>query len=159
MERPSENIALGARYTLSPGPNYGLCTDAGDSEQLTDGVYTDGYFWAELSTVGWQEKTPSIFTLDLGAVKPIRGVSFSTAGGFADVTWPLMIRILVAGEDGEFHEIGDLVELSERQHGPLAPQRASAAIWAREGMQFSNAEIHHYWDRDRERYPGRKLTP
>ena len=159
VDRPSENIALGASYTLSPGPNYGLCTEAGDSEQLTDGMYTDGYFWAELSTVGWQEKTPSVFTLDLGAVKPIRGVSFSTAGGFADVTWPLMIRILVAGEDRVFHEIGDLVELSEQQHGPLVPQRASDAIWAREGMQFSNAEIHHYWDRDRERYPGNKLTP
>ncbi len=158
-DRPSENIALGASYTLSPGPNYGLCTEAGDSEQLTDGMYTDGYFWAELSTVGWQEKTPSVFTLDLGAVKPIRGVSFSTAGGFADVTWPLMIRILVAGEDEVFHEIGDLVELSEQQHGPLVPERASDAIWAREGMQFSNAEIHHYWDRDRERYPGKKLTP
>ena len=158
-ERPPENIALGASYTLSPGPNYGLCTEAGDSEQLTDGVYTDGYFWAELSTVGWQEKTPSVFTLDLGEVQPIRGVSFSTAGGFADVTWPLMIRILVAGEDGVFHEIGDLVELSEQQHGPVVPERASDAIWAREGMQFSNAEIHHYWDRDRERYPGEKLTP
>ena len=93
-DRPSENIALGASYTLSPGPNYGLCTEAGDSEQLTDGMYTDGYFWAELSTVGWQEKTPSVFTLDLGAVKPIRGVSFSTAGGFADVTWPLIQRAL-----------------------------------------------------------------
>ncbi|MDE2812300.1 MAG: hypothetical protein OXM01_04715, partial [Gemmatimonadota bacterium] len=98
--RPSENIALGASYTLEPGPNYGLCSDPGDAEQLTDGVYTDGYFWAQLSTVGWQEKTPSILTLDLGAVQPIRGVSFSTAAGFADVRWPLTIRILVAGEDG-----------------------------------------------------------
>ena len=59
-DRPSENIALGASYTLEPGPNYGLCSDPGDAEQLTDGVYTDGYFWAQLSTVGWQEKTPSI---------------------------------------------------------------------------------------------------
>ena len=107
-DRPSENIALGATYTLEPGPNYGLCTDPGDAEQLTDGVYTDGYFWAQLSTVGWQEKTPSILTLDLGAVKPIRGVSFHTAAGFADVRWPLTIRILVAGEDREFHEIGGL---------------------------------------------------
>ena len=47
-DRPSENIALGATYTFEPGPNYGLCTDSGDAEQLTDGVYTDGYFWAQL---------------------------------------------------------------------------------------------------------------
>jgi hypothetical protein len=48
---------LGASYTLDPGPNYGLCTDPGDLEQLTDGMYTDGYFWIHESTVGWQEKT------------------------------------------------------------------------------------------------------
>ena len=158
-DRPSENIALGATYTIEPGPNYGLCSDPGDREQLTDGVYTDGYFWAQLSTVGWQEKTPSILTLDLGAVKPIRGVSFHTAAGFADVRWPLTIRILVAGEDGEFHEIGDLVELSAEQHGPLVPTKASDAMWAREGMRFNEAEIHDHFDRHRDRYPGKEVSP
>ena len=158
-DRPGENIALGASYTLEPGPNYGLCTDSGDTEQLTDGVYTDGYFWAQLSTVGWQEKTPSILTLDLGAVKPIRGVSFSTAAGFADVRWPLTIRILTAGEDMQFHEIGDLVELSAQQHGPLVPKKASDAMWAREGMRFNDAEIHDHFDRHRDRYSQSQVTP
>ena len=65
-ERPSKNIALGASYTMEPGPGYELCSDPGDAEQLTDGVYTEGYFWAQKSTVGYQEKTPSIVTLDLG---------------------------------------------------------------------------------------------
>ena len=152
--QPGENIALGARYTLDPGPNYGLCTEPGDAEQLTDGVYTEGYFWAQLSTVGWQEKTPSIFTLDLGEVMPISGVSFSTAAGFADVRWPLTIRILVAGEDEEFHEIGDLVELSEQQHGPLVPVRAGDAL----PVSFNEAEIHHHYDANRDRYP-QKMTP
>ena len=158
-DRPSENIALGASYTIEPGPNYGLCSDPGDHEQLTDGVYTEGYFWAQLSTVGWQEKTPSILTLDLGAVKPIRGVSFHTAAGFADVRWPLTIRILVAGEDREFHEIGDLVQLSAEQHGPLIPTKASDAMWAREGMRFNDAEIYDHFDRHRYRYPGKEVTP
>ena len=152
--QPGENIALGARYTLDPGPNYGLCTEPGDAEQLTDGVYTEGYFWAQLSTVGWQEKTPSIFTLDLGEVMPISGVSFSTAAGFADVRWPLTIRILVAGEDEVFHEIGDLVELSEQQHGPLVPVRAGDAL----PVSFNEAEIHHHYDANRDRYP-QKMTP
>ena len=57
-ERPSENIALGASYTMEPGPNYSLCSDPGDAEQLTDGVYTDGFFWVQKSTVGYQEKRP-----------------------------------------------------------------------------------------------------
>ena len=158
-DRLGENIALGATYTLEPRPNYGLCSDPGDAAQLTDGAYTDGYFWAQLSTVGWQEKTPSILTLDLGAVKPIRGVSFHTAAGFADVRWPLTIRILVAGEDGEFHEIGDLVQLSAEQHGPLVPTKASDAMWAREGMRFNDAEIHDHFDRHRDRYLGKEVTP
>ena len=154
-DRPDENIALGVTYTIDPGPNYGLCSDPGDLEQLTDGVYTDGYFWIHESTVGWQERTPSIFTLDLGAVQPIRGVSFSTAGGFADVEWPLTIRILVAGEDKQFHEVGDLVRLSEEQHGPLVPTRANPDIWVKDG--FSNAEIHHHYELRKDRY-GPKFT-
>ena len=136
-ERPSENLALGASYTMHPSPNYRLCTDPGDAEQITDGVYTDGYFWAQKSTVGYSEKTPSMVTIDLGDVKPIRGVSYHTAGGFASVRWPLTIRILVAGEDGEFREIGDLVQLSEAQHGPLAPVAAPDAMWAADEMGFS----------------------
>ena len=157
-ERPSENMALGASYTMDPGPNYGLCSDPGDAEQLTDGVYTEGYFWAQKSTVGYAEKTPSMVTIDLGEVKPIRGVSYHTAGGFADVHWPLTIRILVAGEDKEFHEIGDLVQLSEEQHGPLAPMKATEAMWALDGMGFSQAEIHHHYHHQRDRYP-EKMTP
>ncbi|MCY3736332.1 MAG: hypothetical protein OXG13_08040 [Gemmatimonadaceae bacterium] len=154
VERPSQNIALGASYTLEPGPNYGLCTEPGDYEQLTDGVYTDGYFWAQLSTVGWQEKTPSVFTLDLGEVRPIRGVSFNTAAGFADVRWPLTIRVLVAGEDEQFHEIGDLVEMSAQQHGPLVPKGAVEDL----PVSFNEAEIHHHYDANRDRYP-EKMTP
>ena len=119
IEDPSENIAVGASYTLEPGPNYGLTSDAADYEQLTDGVHlqTQESIWGQLSTVGWQEKSPVTVTLDLGAVMPIRGVSFHTAAGRAGVTWPQAIRILTAGEDGQFHEIADLVELSA-EHSP-----------------------------------------
>lgn len=84
---PSENIALGASDAMEPAPNYRLCSDPGDAKQLTDGVYTDGFFWAQKSTVGYQEKTPTTVTIDLGEAKPIRGLSYHTAGGFADVHW------------------------------------------------------------------------
>ena len=86
-ERPSENIALGASDAMEPASNYRLCSDPGDAKQLTDGVYTDGFFWAQKSTVGYQEKTPTTVTIDLGEAKPIRGLSYHTAGGFADVHW------------------------------------------------------------------------
>ena len=119
VDPPGANIALGASYTLDPAPNYGLSTDAGDGVQLTDGVHleTQESLWGQLSTVGWQDKSPVIVTLDLGTVQPIRGVSFHTAAGRAGVSWPQAIRILIAGEDGQFHKIGDLVELSAEQHG------------------------------------------
>ncbi len=157
-ERPSENIALGAGYTMEPGPSYELCSDPGDAEQLTDGVYSDGYFWTQKSTVGWVRAKPVILTLDLGTVKPIRGVSFHTAGGFAHVGWPEAIYIFTAGEDGEFHEIGELVELSAAQHGPLAPMQATDAMWAKDDMSFNNAEIHEHYDLHRDRYP-EEMTP
>ena len=82
-DRASKNIALGASYTLEPAPQYEYCTDAADDRQLTNGVYhqTAESLWTQPSTVGWQEKKRVIITLDLGTVKPIRGVSFHTAAG------------------------------------------------------------------------------
>ena len=127
-----ENVALGASYTLDPAPNYAHSTDAGDGVQLTDGVYTVGYFWTQLSTVGWQEKKPVIVTIDLGAVRPIRGVSFSTAGGSADVRWPLAIGIFTADENRLFHEIGDLVELSAEHGSPSASEYGTHRYWTDE---------------------------
>ena len=42
---PGKNVALGAKYELSPAPNYAHCTDPGDLVQLTDGKTTSDYFW------------------------------------------------------------------------------------------------------------------
>ncbi|HOZ49162.1 MAG TPA: hypothetical protein PLO37_06910 [Candidatus Hydrogenedentes bacterium] len=110
--RPSENIALGATYTFDVAPDYEHCTDDGDKTQLTDGVYSEGYFWVQKTTVGWKGECPVIITLDLGAVKPIRGVSYNTAAGVAGVTWPMSLGVLVAGDDKQFYEVGDLVAFS-----------------------------------------------
>ncbi len=133
-DRPSENIALGASYTMEPAPNYEHCTDAADVTQLTDGVYhqTEESLWTQLSTVGWARKKPVILTLDLGTVKPIRGVSFHTAAGVANARWPEAILIFTAGEDREFHEIGELVGLSAA-HGPPLP------------TEYGTYETHWYW--------------
>ena len=74
-----DNIALHKPYTLSPAPNYAACTDVGDATQLTDGTYTSGYFWTQMSTVGWISPTsnPTI-KIDLGQTYPIQGISFNT---------------------------------------------------------------------------------
>ena len=128
-DRPGENMALGAGYTMQPAPNYEHCTDAPDSTQLTDGVYTEGYFWTQASTVGWVRKRPVVVTLDLGAVKPIRGISFNTAAGTASVRWPEAIMIFTAGEDRAFHEIGELVSLSVKQGLTVPTDYATHRYW------------------------------
>lgn len=126
---PLTNVALGAPYTLSPAPSYALCSDSDDGVQLTDGVYTQGDFWTNLSSVGWGNTLTSMVTVDLGKEFPIRGVSLNTAAGRAGVTWPKAIRVFVASDDKQFRDAGDLLALSE-QHG--AP---SSDVYG----------VHRYW--------------
>ncbi len=114
----AENIALGKAYTLEPIPDYTHCTDADDLKQLTDGKYVKEYFWTQQETVGWTRKSPVIITIDLGSDMPISGVSFNTAAGTADVNFPKSIMIFTAGEDGVFHEIGDLIKLNKQKEKP-----------------------------------------
>ena len=130
-ERPSANIALGASYTLQPAPNYALCADPEDTKQLTDGVYSEGYFWAQKTTVGWS-RAQAIVTLDLGADKPIRGASFHSAAGTAGVMWPTAILILAAAEDKQFVRVGDLAALSAKHGLPVAEGYSTHRFWTDE---------------------------
>lgn len=129
VPRPAENLARGKPYTLDPRPNYSYCTDPGDQTQLTDGQYSQGYFWTQKSTVGWNNANSVSITLDLGTVQPIRGVSFNTAAGKAGVEWPLGITVLVSDDGRAFFPAGELVGL-DAQHGG-APREGYA--------------VHRYW--------------
>jgi hypothetical protein len=113
-----ENIARGAKYTLSPSPSYKLCTDPGDRVQLTDGQSTKAYFWTQQETVGWQSLPYATITVDLGRVQPISGVAFTTAAGVAGVTWPLAINVLVSDDGKTYRDAGDLVAQDLKAHGP-----------------------------------------
>lgn len=116
----AENIALHMPYTFEFAPNYAHCTEAGDAQQLTDGVYVEGYFWTQPGTVGWQGVKPVIVTLDLGSDKAIGGISFNTAAGAAGVAWPTAVFVFVAGEDKQWRLAGELLELSAAQGPPPA---------------------------------------
>jgi hypothetical protein len=107
-----ENIALGKTYTMQPAPNYSLCTEAGDSTQLTDGEFSKGYFWASASTVGWRGKGYRQVKIDLGNVQPVKGISVSSAFGVASVRLPESILVYVSDDDKTWHLTGDLL----RQH-------------------------------------------
>lgn len=125
---PSENIALGKSYRLDPRPNYAHCTDSGDQSQLTDGQYSRGYFWTQATTVGWNHVGSATITIDLGAVQPIRGVSFNTAAGRAGVAWPAGIIVLVSDDGKTSYPVGELVNLSMR-HGAAPSDYATHRFW------------------------------
>ncbi len=114
----SKNVALGAKYELSPAPNYALCTDPGDLTQLTDGKTTSDYFWTQQGTVGWTGASYATVTVDLGVEQPISGVSFHTAAGVAGVTWPAAIHVLVSDDGRNYRNVGDLVALDHKLNGP-----------------------------------------
>ena len=114
------NIALGKPYAFASPPNYALCTDDGDTTQLTDGVYTKGHFWSEKSTVGWGHDEHVIVTIDLGTVQPIRGVSYNTAAGVSGVAWPALILVMVSDDDKTYYVACDLVALSAEHGEPAA---------------------------------------
>jgi hypothetical protein len=113
------NIALGKPYAFGSPPNYGLCTDADDTTQLTDGAYTKGLFWGEKSTVGWGGQRVMV-TIDLGTVQPICGASYNTAAGAAEVLWPELILVMVSDDGKTYYVAGDLVALSAEHGEPPA---------------------------------------
>jgi hypothetical protein len=114
---PGPNIALGKPYTMSRAPNYALCRDAGDATQLTDGIYTKGYFWTQKSTVGWSNAFLHTITIDLGKTEPICGVSWNAAAGTAGVTWPSLLSLYVSEDAENWYFLGDIFEQSIAQYG------------------------------------------
>ncbi|MBO4345826.1 MAG: discoidin domain-containing protein, partial [Victivallales bacterium] len=112
-----ENLALHKPYTMKPSPSYSLCTDENDRIQLTDGVFTEGYFWAQKSTVGWMDTNVVSVTVDLGRVEPIRGFMLSMAGGVAGVTFPDIVYVYASDDNKEWRIIGNLVEKSVPESG------------------------------------------
>ncbi len=116
----AENIALNKPYSLSNVTNYAPSKDAGDSVQITDGVYTvvkNENFWGYKSTVGWRTSNVISITIDLGETFPIGSFVFSTAFGKAQVTRPDFIYVYVSDNEKEWYYVGDLVTESAKEHG------------------------------------------
>ncbi|MBQ7651034.1 MAG: hypothetical protein IJS15_08740, partial [Victivallales bacterium] len=112
-----ENIALHKPYTFSRQANYSHCKDSGDKKQLTDGIYTKGYFWTQKSTVGWTGGNNVSITIDLGGTFPISGFSFSTAFGSARVKMPEFIHVYASEDTKEWYYIGELMAKSIAERG------------------------------------------
>jgi hypothetical protein len=125
-----KNVAKGKIPTFNITPNYKYSIDPEDKIQLTDGIYTSGYFWTQKTTVGWEGKRPIIIIIDLGKVEPISGVSYNTAAGIAGVTWPASIDVLVSDDGSKYFSVGELVSLSDKRELPS------------EKKEYA---VHRYW--------------
>jgi hypothetical protein len=104
-----ENLALYKSYTLSPKPNYSLCTDDSDSVQLTDGR-SFGSQWTRKSTVGWRTPEPVVeITIDLGKTFAVDEARMHTVGGgVASVEFPEFAAVLLS-DDGRRYKFAGLV--------------------------------------------------
>ena len=111
------NVALHKPYTFSKAPNYGLCTDPGDAQQLTDGILihgSGGDYWGSKSAVGWTRTgTGMSITVDLGQVESIGGISFRSASGpGSTVAYPAFIYFWVSNDGETFTQAGELISAS-----------------------------------------------
>lgn len=122
-----ENIALGKSVTLST-PSTEPYTKDKSAAQLTDGKYAGQDYdeenkastlWVQKGALTWRTtRNPIIATIDLGEVKPISGVSFSTAAGTAGVQFPAFISIFVSDDGHSWRYAGNLIALSRRNGIP-----------------------------------------
>jgi len=118
-DETGKNIALGHSVSFDPLTSYRLCTDPDDSKQLTDGEFADGAIWMDKRAIGWAAPSPYHIILDLGEIKPISGLMYSTsARGNAGVLWPVAIAVQVSDDGVKYHYAGDLVSL-DRTNGVL----------------------------------------
>ncbi len=121
------NIALNAPVTVSK-PSTESYTKDKNPAQLTDGEFAGSVFdsendtssmWVQKGALTWRVQTePIVVTIDLGAVRPIAGVSYSTSGGRAGVQFPSSIALAVSEDNQNWFYQGDLTSMSRKNGTP-----------------------------------------
>lgn len=113
------NLALHKSYTLSPKPNYALCSDKFDLVQLTDGQ-KKGSNWTRKSTVGWRVYNKIIpeVIIDLGSKSYIDNVKVhSVGGGAGGVHQPDFVIVLLSDNGINFEYAGVATTQTQSQVG------------------------------------------
>lgn len=120
------NLASRKTVQFNTHPNYPAVTDPDDAKQLVDGRLSPATpMWYDKSIVGWVFVDPTVFTIDLGQVQPIRGVALHLGAGQAGVEWPNSVHIYVSDTGREFSLVGDLMQLLAKR----PPAKGYAAFW------------------------------
>lgn len=108
----AENVALGKAVRFDTPPNDRSATDPDDVLQLVDGRLSPATpIWFDQSAVGWALVDPTVFTIDLGSVHPLRGVGLHMGAGQAGVEWPTSMEIYVSDDGERYSHVGNLMEL------------------------------------------------
>jgi hypothetical protein len=122
------NVAINKPYTLSPAPNYTLCTDAEDGVQLTDGI-KKGSYWGSKSTVGWKRTPePPEVTIDLQKKCRIKNiVVYSAAGTRGSVAFYDSIYVLISLDGfsyrlASYYPIEENVKKASLQQKMISPE-------------------------------------
>ena len=107
-----------AVVAFSQPPNYALCTDPGDVQQLTDGKITTFPIWTKKETVGWAATTPIAIELRVtstgAAQRPQSGTLrlHSAKGLGAGVDVPRHVDVYARSNDGTLSLVGSLAAYS-----------------------------------------------
>ena len=113
----AQDLALNKPYTLSVLPNYPYTAPPTDKSSLTDGIYTEGYFWSKSTTVGWVRR-PVTITIDLEQIQPVGTITFnSVRRSDQNVDFPQNIYVFLSDDNQHFTYIGDAAKDSNG-HGP-----------------------------------------
>ena len=107
---PGRNLARGRTATFSFAPNYQYSA-GNDETDLFDGKHASKGFWTSQETVGWLfgRRSGVLITVDLGSVSSIGTLSFNTAAGSAQVTFPAAVFVFASDDGRSWHYVTDLI--------------------------------------------------
>ena len=113
------NLATGRSATFSFAPNYQYSA-GNDETDLFDGKHASEGFWTSKETVGWLfgRKAGVLIRVDLGSVSPIGALSFNTAAGSAQVTFPAAVFVFASDDGQSWYYVTDLINepISQAQY-------------------------------------------
>ncbi len=106
------------KFQLSSPPDYPFGAPSTDKTSLTDGIFTNGYyFWSQKTTDGWLQHVITI-TIDLDSVQSIGAVNFNSVRfDKQNVNFPANIYIFLSDDDSSFRYIGDAADTSLNRPG------------------------------------------
>ena len=123
-----KNLAENAKVVFQTPPDYPETTESLDDKQLTDSSYSShDPIWYDKDTVGWGGPEPVEFTVDLGAIAPIRSVALRVGAGKSGVGWPQKIEVSVSDSGEAFVPMGDLMKLTPTK----PPATGYEVMWLR----------------------------